>query len=103
MRDLALDRYWADSLAHSQRRRAIRRPNALVVHGRGPLTVALTALALGGPAAGGAGAQEPAALTADADLDVGDSGAAVQALQQALGITADGEFGPQTQRAVVRF
>ena len=51
------------------------------------------------PAAGGG------AITAQMEetLREGDRGAAVRRLQRRLGITADGAFGPQTERAVRRF
>jgi Transglycosylase-like domain/Putative peptidoglycan binding domain len=47
-------------------------------------------------AAGGAAAE-------DLMVERGDRGAAVRKIQAALGITADGIFGPQTERAVKRF
>jgi cell wall-associated NlpC family hydrolase len=103
-RDLAVARYWDDSRARSRRRREARRRPALLARGGARLSVALAAVALGGPAAGtavaatGAAAQSPAG-----DLSRGDHGPAVRALQRALGVTADGAFGPQTERAVRSF
>jgi peptidoglycan DL-endopeptidase CwlO len=94
MRDLALDEYWAASLERSQRRRAVRRRSALVQRGSGPASIMLSTLVLTGVTAGTAAA---------ADLGIGDSGAAVSALQRALGIDADGQFGPITRRAVKRY
>ncbi len=52
------------------------------------------------PVLGGPGALKPYAGTT---LKVGSSGAPVKALQAALGITADGAFGPQTKGAVSSF
>lgn len=50
------------------------------------------------------GAEPTAAAAASADLTetvrLGSRGATVQAVQQALGITADGDFGPGTDRAL---
>jgi hypothetical protein len=44
-----------------------------------------------------------AATGATPDLQLGASGDAVKQLQQLLGITADGNFGPQTQAAVIAY
>ena len=57
------------------------------------------------------GSQDGASVTtstststsASAELVLGASGERVVALQQALGITADGDFGPQTEAAVKAF
>jgi peptidoglycan hydrolase-like protein with peptidoglycan-binding domain len=57
-------------------------------------------------AAGGAAAQEAGARatsSAGAALHQGSSGPQVVALQRALGVAADGRFGPATRRAVRRF
>jgi peptidoglycan DL-endopeptidase CwlO len=103
-RDPAVAGYWDDSRGRSRRRRAARRRPALLARGGARLSVALAAVALGGPAAGvavastGGTAQSPAQ-----DLSRGDSGPAVRALQRALHIAVDGEFGPKTQRAVRAF
>jgi peptidoglycan hydrolase-like protein with peptidoglycan-binding domain len=50
---------------------------------------------------GGASASGPA--TGGATLKAGASGSTVAALQRALGVPADGAFGPVTRRAVRRF
>jgi hypothetical protein len=44
-----------------------------------------------------------AGASSGAVLERGDRGPAVKSVQSALGITADGVFGPQTERAVRRF
>jgi peptidoglycan hydrolase-like protein with peptidoglycan-binding domain len=36
-------------------------------------------------------------------LSRGDSGEAVQALQQVLGVPADGQFGPATESALIAY
>jgi hypothetical protein len=51
----------------------------------------------GSSAAGGASA------SSEVVVKRGDRGAAVRAIQEELGIPADGVFGPQTERAVRRF
>jgi peptidoglycan DL-endopeptidase CwlO len=104
VRDLSRIEYWAASQERSLRRRNARRPPVLVARGRAPISIALSAIALGGPAAAVAGAHTSSAQTAvSANLGRGATGSQVQALQRALGITADGIFGPQTERAVRAF
>ena len=96
---------WRRSLARSQRRRAAAaaaRPGAAQGH---ELSAALVAATLVAPAAQVAQAQTPTATAADHAplLKKGSRGPAVAAAQQALGIPADGVFGPQTRRAVKAF
>jgi Transglycosylase-like domain/Putative peptidoglycan binding domain len=94
---------------------AVRRPLLACV-----LTVLLLVLGAGSAWAGGGGATAPTAKPKVANkskkakgkgtseaatvvLKRGDRGAAVRQLQQALGITADGVFGAQTEQALTRF
>ena len=107
-RDLALEEYWEASIERSRRRRAAKRRPRVVKGGTSRVSLALAAVALAAPAATGAmGAESAAAATTTAAPSLaigrGSTGAAVQALQQKLGITADGIFGPQTERAVRAF
>ena len=57
------------------------------------------------PALADPGASASGGATASTEVVVkrGDRGAAVRAIQRQLGVTADGVFGPQTERAIKRF
>ena len=44
-----------------------------------------------------------ASASSEVAVERGDRGPAVRKIQAALGVTVDGEFGPQTERAVKRF
>jgi hypothetical protein len=97
---LPYDNPWLESLRASRRRRfAEMRARRMRLTRRGGGTALLAAMTL---AAGGASAadapQRPAKI-----LKAGASGGAVIALQTALGISADGIFGPATRRAVRAF
>jgi cell wall-associated NlpC family hydrolase len=102
-RDLSRDAYWLASGERSQRRRNAPRRSALVRRGGGRASVALAALALAGTVASTAVDVAPAAASAGTGLRPGDSGPRVKALQRALGVRADGVFGPVTKRAVQAF
>jgi len=97
-RDLARKDVWELSLERSLRRRAagppagpLRRQGARGAVLLAAATLSTTPIAL---------ASKP--RSAVAELHVGSHGAAVRALQRALGVQADGEFGPQTRAALQR-
>jgi cell wall-associated NlpC family hydrolase len=106
-RDLALEEYWEASFERSLRRRCAKRRLRVVRSGASRMSLALAAVALAAPAASALGADSAAAATTTGApslaLGRGSTGAAVRALQQKLGIPADGIFGPQTERAVRAF
>jgi peptidoglycan hydrolase-like protein with peptidoglycan-binding domain len=104
------DLSFPDAYRQSARRSRARRETAarrrrLLRGGRGGLAVLVGALAL---AAGVAVAQEPAPAPEGGDapaeaIEPGDEGKDVKALQRALKIRPDGEYGRKTKRAVRRF
>src|SRR6478609_6750229 len=105
IRDLGCTELWERSLARSRRRReaTIRQPlttrrvvpaavTAALLDGTGSSTIAQAQQGTASVSAGAGGL-----------LKRGSSGPAVAALQRALGISADGIFGPQTRAAVRSF
>jgi peptidoglycan hydrolase-like protein with peptidoglycan-binding domain len=99
-RDLGCFELWERSLERSRRRRALaERRTGLPVRA---VSAALLAAAVVVPATELASAQDTAGVST-ADLKRGSRGPAVAAAQRALGIPADGVFGPQTHRAVRAF
>jgi peptidoglycan DL-endopeptidase CwlO len=99
-RDLGCFELWERSLERSRRRRArAERRTALPVRA---VSAALIASVVVVPASELASAQETAGVTTP-DLKLGSRGPAVAAAQRALGIPADGVFGPQTHAAVRAF
>ncbi len=104
-RDLGVPEHWDHSLQRSQRRRACRRSRVGDL-GTARVGSVLAAVVVTGSAAAAGLGSEPAAAAphaADLNLDRGSRGPDVVALQGALGIPADGIFGPQTERAVRRY
>src|SRR5947207_8983106 len=89
-RDLASKELWEASLARSRRRRELAAQRSPTRHAAS--TVALAATLAASPATAGATL-----------LRMHSRGPAVVAAQQALGVTADGEFGPITGSAVRAF
>ena len=76
---------------------------------RGPhfaVLLVLAALAVAAvPALADPGASSSGGASASSEVVVkrGDRGSAVRSIQQELGVAADGVFGPQTERVVMRF
>jgi len=103
VRDLGCPDLWARSLARSHARRRPRR-GAMARDAKARVSGALVAVTLAAPAAPLAqAAPSGATATSPADLHRGSRGDGVAAAQRALGIAADGIFGPQTRRAVRAF
>ena len=107
-RDLSDGELWELSLACAQaKRRARAAQRGLLPQARAAsasLVVAAVAAAL--PAPGGAHSRARSAGVTHVQhrlLRFGSRGAAVARVQRALGIPADGIFGPQTRRAVLRY
>src|SRR3954463_15383683 len=92
-RDLADIELWERSLERSRRRRALAAQTHKTRVTRARVSAALITSTVVAPVA-------PAAAQT---LRRGGEGAPVGAVQQALGVPADGVFGPQTRRAVRAF
>ncbi len=116
-RDLAQPELWLHSLARSRKRRTLlirgRREHSRKKH----ISAALATAMVAGPTAPLAAAQTSSSLQANVasespanraieiregglPLHLGSSGDLVAHVQRALGLTADGVFGPQTDAAV---
>jgi len=100
-RDLSCPVLWQESLRASQERRI----KAARAETRGRVGRRGTAVALCGLAvmSGGAFAHERASSEGSAEQSAAVQGSSVSAAQEALGVTADGVYGPQTRRAVRSF
>ena len=100
-RDLSSPLPWRRSLRASQDRRGAQaRSRRRVFRGRAGVTVAVVTMAF---AAAGAVAQDSPPASGGSSAGASASGASVSAIQRALGITADGVYGPQTRTAVRSF
>jgi peptidoglycan hydrolase-like protein with peptidoglycan-binding domain len=113
-RDLAEDLPWQLSLGRSRARRRAAELRFVPSSSRAKRVSlgALAALTVGPTAAIASGSSntvplgnpEPTTTTEHLiELSAGSEGRQVQLLQQALGITADGNFGPETEAAVRKF
>jgi peptidoglycan DL-endopeptidase CwlO len=105
-RDLASTELWQYSLERSRRRRAIARRRRSIRRMSVPLALVAATAAVNGPAlAAGAKLREGDKTRGMTQriLKRGAVGPDVIALQRALGVAADGVFGPVTTRAVRRF
>jgi len=98
---------WLASLRASRRRRAEaalqRRRRRAGRNAAGSLLASMTLVAGAAVAQDEPAPTTPAAGATAATLQAGASGSTVVALQRALGVPADGVFGPVTRRAVRRF
>jgi len=107
LRDLGCHELWERSLARSLRRREAAAARRCVLYkSRGAVvSAALLTATLVAPVGGAARAQggTTAGAAAGLLLRTGSRGPAVVAAQRALGIGADGVFGPQTRQAVLAF
>jgi peptidoglycan hydrolase-like protein with peptidoglycan-binding domain len=99
-RDLGMPELWERSLARSHRRRqaAAAKLFALPKTATARISAALIAAGIVGQSGPLLGAAQAAVTTTD--LHGGSRGDGVAAAQRALGLPADGVFGPQTRKAV---
>src|SRR3954451_23670296 len=105
-RDLGCIELWERSLVRSRQRRereARRRANLPTARKVGFAIAATTVLAPLAQQTAAAAQTHATTASLDGMLRKGDRGAAVAAVQRALGIPADGIFGRQTRRAVKGF
>jgi peptidoglycan hydrolase-like protein with peptidoglycan-binding domain len=99
IRDLAQPYAWERSLARSQRRRAAAAARIIALPKT--MTARISAALLAAGLVGQTGPLIGAASAATHTTTLGGDG--VAAAQRALGVAADGVFGPQTRRAVRAF
>ena len=101
-RDLACEELWAQSLARSRARREAAAAGSGVRLPVRSLSVAAVVAVSGGTVAGVAALEASSAEQAVAAV-VKSRGSDVRQLQRALGVGADGVFGPVTERALKRW
>ena len=100
-RDLSSPLPWRRSLRASRDRRGAQtRRRRRMLRGRAGVTLAVATMAF---AAAGAVAQDSPPAGGGSSAGSGASGSSVSAIQRALGIAADGVYGPETRAAVRRF
>ena len=100
-RDLSSPLPWRSSLRASRDRRGAQtRRRRRMLRGRAGVTLAVATMAF---AAAGAVAQDSPPAGGGSSAGSGASGSSVSAIQRALGVAADGVYGPQTRAAVRRF
>jgi cell wall-associated NlpC family hydrolase len=101
VRDLALPELWERSIARSRRRRAAAAAKVIALPKTATARISAALIAAGVVGQGGplVGAAQ-AATTTTAGATPSD---AVRAVQQALGVAADGVMGPQTRKAIKHF
>ena len=106
-RDLACDELWEESRMRARlRREALAQRPALPQARSAAASLVVAAVTAAAPAAtlAHSGSKRTASSSArDAFLSAGSRGPDVAAIQRALGISADGIFGPQTRAAVRAF
>jgi cell wall-associated NlpC family hydrolase len=105
-RDLSDEEIWDLSLACARTKRSAAEKGLLQQARVASAPLVVAAVAALAPTQGGAHPRASAAEAAETDavlLKVGTRAPAVQAVQRALGIPADGIFGPQTRAAVLAF
>ncbi|HET6509263.1 MAG TPA: peptidoglycan-binding protein [Baekduia sp.] len=99
VRDLALPDLWERSLSRSRRRREAAAAKIIALPKTATARISAALIAAGvvgqtGPLLGAAQAATPTTTT---------SHLSIRAIQQALGLTADGVMGPRTLKAIKRF
>jgi cell wall-associated NlpC family hydrolase len=105
-RDLTDPELWDISQARAVWKRKAAEPQALPQARKASATLVVAAVAAALPVSGGAHPRSKGSAAAEVRaelLRMGSRGRAVAKMQRALGIEADGIFGPKTRAAVKRF